>query len=108
MRTSFKRADRNRGSPKLAAPGVYAKSRRKNCAGFHFESLGFQRNASVKGERHEPECLLTGKKKPHNATLWGFFEFFSAPDRIRTCDLRLRRPTLYPAELRARMWQGGE
>src|SRR5690606_4669166 len=22
-----------------------------------------------------------------------------APDRIRTCDLRLRRPTLYPAEL---------
>ena len=23
-----------------------------------------------------------------------------APDRIRTCDLRLRRPTLYPAELR--------
>ena len=23
------------------------------------------------------------------------------PDRIRTCDLRLRRPTLYPAELRA-------
>jgi hypothetical protein len=26
----------------------------------------------------------------------------SAPDRIRTCDLWLRRPTLYPAELRAR------
>ena len=26
----------------------------------------------------------------------------SARDRIRTCDLRLRRPTLYPAELRAR------
>ena len=25
----------------------------------------------------------------------------SAPDRIRTCDLRLRRPTLYPTELRA-------
>src|SRR5438552_741094 len=24
-----------------------------------------------------------------------------APDRIRTCDLRFRRPTLYPAELRA-------
>jgi hypothetical protein len=24
-----------------------------------------------------------------------------ALDRIRTCDLRLRRPTLYPAELRA-------
>ena len=27
--------------------------------------------------------------------------FLHAPDRIRTCDLRLRRPTLYPAELRA-------
>jgi hypothetical protein len=26
----------------------------------------------------------------------------SAPDRIRTCDLRFRRPTLYPTELRAR------
>src|SRR6266542_2019991 len=25
-----------------------------------------------------------------------------APGRIRTCDLWLRRPTLYPAELRAR------
>src|SRR5262249_33683381 len=25
----------------------------------------------------------------------------SAPDRIRTCGLRLRRPSLYPAELRA-------
>jgi hypothetical protein len=25
-----------------------------------------------------------------------------APGRIRTCDLGLRRPTLYPAELRAR------
>src|SRR5688572_15970606 len=27
--------------------------------------------------------------------------FLDAPDRIRTCDLRFRRPTLYPAELRA-------
>src|SRR6185436_18101593 len=27
-----------------------------------------------------------------------------APYRIRTCGLRLRRPTLYPAELRARWW----
>ena len=31
----------------------------------------------------------------------------SAPDRIRTCDLRLRRPTLYPAELRARLVRFG-
>src|SRR5207248_2904611 len=28
-----------------------------------------------------------------------------APDRIRTCGLRLRRPSLYPAELRARSMQ---
>ena len=25
----------------------------------------------------------------------------NAPDRIRTCDLRFRRPTLYPTELQA-------
>src|SRR5436190_20926722 len=28
-------------------------------------------------------------------------DVISAPDRIRTCDLRFRRPTLYPTELRA-------
>src|ERR1043165_7933600 len=31
-----------------------------------------------------------------------------APDRIRTCGLRLRRPPLYPAELRARKGPGVE
>ncbi len=34
----------------------------------------------------------------------------NAPDRIRTCDLRFRRPTLYPTELRAlglRGWASG-
>jgi hypothetical protein len=25
----------------------------------------------------------------------------TTPDRIRTCDLRFRKPTLYPSELRA-------
>src|SRR5690348_14983447 len=30
----------------------------------------------------------------------------NAPDRIRTCDLRFRRPTLYPAELLARESRG--
>jgi hypothetical protein len=30
----------------------------------------------------------------------------NAPDRIRTCDLRFRRPTLYPAELLARVGAG--
>src|SRR5881397_2387739 len=38
---------------------------------------------------------------------------FGAPDRIRTCGLRLRRPSLYPAELRAqnldsRTWRIGD
>jgi hypothetical protein len=33
-------------------------------------------------------------------------EAVGAPDRIRTCGLRLRRPTLYPAELRARARSG--
>src|SRR5215207_8497017 len=33
----------------------------------------------------------------------------SAPGRIRTCDLWLRRPTLYPAELRAHtQCEGGD
>ncbi len=32
---------------------------------------------------------------------WCSGDSFSAPDRIRTCDLCLRRATLYPAELRA-------
>ena len=35
-----------------------------------------------------------------------------APDRIRTCDQRLRKPLLYPAELRVRDWipkcEGGD
>ena len=31
----------------------------------------------------------------------GAYSFFSAPGRTRTCDIRLRRPMLYPAELQA-------
>ena len=40
------------------------------------------------------------RRKPVRAC--GALPFVHAPDRIRTCDLRLRRPTLYPTELRAR------
>ena len=29
---------------------------------------------------------------------------FGMPGRIRTCDLLLRKQTLYPAELQAQMW----
>ena len=39
--------------------------------------------------------------KPLNRWVVKRAEEDGAPDRIRTCDLRLRRPTLYPAELRA-------
>src|SRR5215208_2839706 len=38
------------------------------------------------------------RSRPHS-TAW------SARDRTRTCDLRLRRPTLYPTELRAQLQQ---
>ncbi len=40
-------------------------------------------------------------KKPERNLRSGL-DLENALDRIRTCDLRLRRPTLYPAELRAR------
>ncbi len=30
-------------------------------------------------------------------------KIYGAPGRIRTCDLRIRSPELYPAELRARI-----
>jgi hypothetical protein len=43
-------------------------------------------------------------KNPAAKCLRGL-SFRHAPDRIRTCDLWLRRPTLYPAELRARTWE---
>jgi hypothetical protein len=42
-----------------------------------------------------------------------FFLLVGAPDRIRTCDLCLRRATLYPAELRVHLltlayeWEAG-
>ena len=42
--------------------------------------------------RHDPNVRRQTRAKSRR----------SAPDRIRTCDLRFRRPTLYPTELRAR------
>src|SRR5213592_3365 len=45
--------------------------------------------------RHSP--VFSARLQADSATLR------SAPDRIRTCDLRFRRPTLYPTELRARV-----
>ena len=40
-------------------------------------------------------------------TRFGEFEtcdVFGTPGRIRTCDLRIRSPLLYPAELQAHTW----
>ena len=46
------------------------------------------------------------KKKTGNAKVFWTLAFcialkYGAPDKIRTCGLWLRRPTLYPTELRA-------
>src|SRR5688500_7574586 len=38
---------------------------------------------------------------PRTVARHAMLRLVGAPDRIRTCDLWLRRPTLYPAELRA-------
>src|SRR5690606_19600617 len=51
--------------------------------------------------------LSTSKTKNPAAKCLRGFSLPHAPDRIRTCDLWLRRPTLYPAELRARKTGGG-
>jgi len=52
-----------------------------------------------------PAGLRRGQKRPNPDPLSLGPKFdrekIGAPDRIRTCDLRFRRPTLYPAELRA-------
>ena len=49
-----------------------------------------------------PRCAIRSNEPPPRPRGRGS----GAPDRIRTCDLWLRRPTLYPAELRARERQG--
>jgi hypothetical protein len=41
-------------------------------------------------------CLADERHDPEDEHLKGA----GAPDRIRTCDLRLRRPTLYPLSYR--------
>ena len=55
------------------------------------------------GDRAKP--ARTGRRRKdrnaENLNKW-------APDRTRTCNLRLRRPTLYPVELRAHKKEGKE
>ena len=45
--------------------------------------------------------LPPGRQKPCSPIADGESGPLGAPGKIRTCDLWLRRPTLYPAELRA-------
>jgi hypothetical protein len=53
----------------------------------------------VPDEFVEPEVLIPQPQKRAHLKVNPFF--CGAPERIRTSDLRLRRATLYPAELRA-------
>ncbi len=61
-------------------------------AGASVTGLGLRRRS--RSRRQEP-----GRGQPSRQRRDG------APGRARTCDLRLRRPTLYPTELRARTGQ---
>ena len=68
---------------------------------------GFQRcsRVSALAARTRPERFArtcTGSQAQSSQAARATYRCYGAPDRIRTCDLRLRRPTLYPTELRAR------
>ena len=52
------------------------------------------------GKRRRPAAIRTHDLRPSEADTLSELSY-GAPDRIRTCDLRLRRATLYPTELRA-------
>ena len=51
----------------------------------------------VEKVRADPVRRRSDRRSPRNSYV---FDFAGAPDTIRTCDLCLRRATLYPAELR--------
>src|SRR6195952_439552 len=57
----------------------------------------FTRQMFGKARRTRAEDAWSGKSRAPRGSRR------NAPDRIRTCDLRFRRPTLYPAELLARV-----
>src|SRR6266571_7510861 len=50
-------------------------------------------------ERHRPSAPAGTTTPRHSVTECGPSDYYDAPGGIRTHDLRLRRPTLYPAEL---------
>ena len=56
---------------------------------------------TVTTERIRDTCLNVHKDGQQNPGYCFTNEKTNTPGRIRTCDLRFRRPLLYPAELRA-------
>src|SRR4051812_1197840 len=66
-------------------------------------ATGVVRRIRVGASRHPRDhTSVVGRGlPPERENPRGCGGFGSAPERIRTSDLRFRRPTLYPAELRA-------
>ena len=76
----------------------------------HFCATLHRNRAHTETQKHRDEVLLRAsvslcepKNKEAPRQFAAGLHLFSALDRIRTCGLRLRRATLYPAELRARI-----
>jgi hypothetical protein len=87
----------------------------ERCSGFVGEGdgggvligLGREVGAQLRHERRRSTDLAATVLVLNPANPLPKRDSTSAPDRIRTCDLRFRRPTLYPTELLARV-AGGE
>jgi hypothetical protein len=70
-----------------------------------FQRVTNSSNSRKSNYRPRPPRLLTRCLPSRflvKARIQGVLDFTGAPDTIRTCDLCLRRATLYPAELRVR------
>ncbi len=52
----------------------------------------------------EPVVRLLSGLEHRKYSIFRWSIFYGTPDRIRTYDLWLRKPTLYPAELRVQVW----
>ncbi len=94
---SAEHADHDHGQPvrprHVAAHPELQRQRRDESAIGHRKSLSRRRpRDAARSKRSAPRPT---QEKPV------FGPFPNAPERIRTSDLRFRRPTLYPAELRA-------
>ena len=67
-------------------PRVVVSPRLRLIRSFGYWTLDFGLQTKANASHHRRRLFLSG-----------------TPGRIRTCDLRLRRPMLYPAELRAQL-----